>query len=601
MSSRLRFPLGAVLALCLPGVCLAAEPSENDLPQQGYALLKRYCYRCHGLEYRAGALNVLNRELLTTAPDKSHYLVAGDPAASMLWQRAGIEKDMPPQEERDRPSAPELDTLRRWIEAQAPFPSLATRPFLNELSVLTRIRDDLLKHDEADRRFLRYFTLVNLHNLGGQFDDRDLRLVRSGLSKLVNSLSWQESIAVPTVVDAEQTILCIDLRKLGWSSGRHWQEILRSYPYALKHDRATDPQLAAIAAEVYRLSDCDLPYVRADWFIASGSRPPLYHRLLDLPDTLEKLTELLKVDLAGDFRENRLLRGGVLQSGVSLQNRVIDRHPAAHGAFWITYDFRSPAQRDRRNIFQNPLGPTSADHPFAELAFEHDGGEMIFHLPNGLQGYFLTDAKGKRIDVGPTDVVVDSLKASGSQEITNGLSCMACHDQGLRRFADRLASYLGVFGDARRKAEQLLASPQTLERLMDEDQQRFTAALEQACGSFLRVPEGQANDTSPLTEPILFATKHFQKDLGPAECAAELGLAKVRPFPELFPRPHPLSLTPVYADVIKREQWQAPGRLLSTFQVVANALDCGTPFLMSRGEPSTDQPLNTNTSKSSGE
>lgn len=32
---------------------------------------------------------------------------------------------------------------------------------------------------------------------------------------------------------------------------------------------------------------------------------------------------------------------------------------------------------------------------------------MIFSLPNGLQAYMLTDAAGKQIPKGPTDVVVD--------------------------------------------------------------------------------------------------------------------------------------------------------------------------------------------------
>ena len=59
------------------------------------------------------------------------------------------------------------------------------------------------------------------------------------------------------------------------------------------------------------------------------------------------------------------------------------------------------------NLFRFPLGPAFADNPFPNQAFEHAGGEIIFNLPNGLQGYLLVDAKGDRIDAGPIDIVGD--------------------------------------------------------------------------------------------------------------------------------------------------------------------------------------------------
>ena len=38
-------------------------------------------------------------------------------------------------------------------------------------------------------------------------------------------------------------------------------------------------------AAARRLTGSDLPALRADWFVATATRPPLYHTVLDLPGT----------------------------------------------------------------------------------------------------------------------------------------------------------------------------------------------------------------------------------------------------------------------------------------------------------------------------
>ena len=37
--------------------------------------------------------------------------------------------------------------------------------------------------------------------------------------------------------------------------------------------------------------------------------------------------------------------------------------------------------------------------------FTHDGGEVIFNLPNGLQAYYVTNASGFRLDDAPINIV----------------------------------------------------------------------------------------------------------------------------------------------------------------------------------------------------
>ena len=70
--------------------------------------------------------------------------------------------------------------------------------------------------------------------------------------------------------------------------------------------------------------------LRADWFVAVAARPPLYNVLLQLPIDAATLEAQLKVDVPDDFRRNRLDRAGFLKSGVSEQNRLIERHDAAY-------------------------------------------------------------------------------------------------------------------------------------------------------------------------------------------------------------------------------------------------------------------------------
>ena len=62
----------------------------------------------------------------------------------------------------------------------------------------------------------------------------------------------------------------------------------------------------------------DVPSVHIDWFIATASKPPLYHDLLSLPLTDRELETRLEVDVAGNLVEcagGSRLAGGVQQFG----------------------------------------------------------------------------------------------------------------------------------------------------------------------------------------------------------------------------------------------------------------------------------------------
>src|SRR5262249_33930000 len=160
------------------------------------------------------------------------------------------------------------------------------------------------------------------------------------------------------------------------------------------------------------------------------------------------------VDVLQDIADDNCVRAGFNGSGVSRNNRVIERHDAAFGAYWRSYDFRD--NFDRENVFQRPLGPSPGP-----ASFVHARGEIIFHLPNGLQGYMLVDGDGRRIDKGPGDVVSDPKRPD--RLVETGVSCMSCHSKGLLPKDDQVRAHVqkspGAFAPADREAILALYAP----------------------------------------------------------------------------------------------------------------------------------------------
>src|SRR5262249_18441829 len=260
--------------------------------------------------------------------------------------------------------------------------------------------------------------ITQLYNAG--LPEDGLQTYRFALSKLVNSLSWHPTVTVPVAVDPARTVFRIDLRWFKWNE-KVGDLILAAYPY-----RAVYPTGAADYC--FRETPCRLPYVRADWFVFEASRPPLYHQVLRMPEIAEELEKRLDVDVAENIRNFSVARAGFLGSGVSANNRLIERHPSSvtRGAYWKSYDFPAATGADAefRDLFRHPLGP-----PPERNAFRPAGGEIIFNLPNGLQGYMLTDADGRRIDRGPLNVVSDPKQRD--KAVVTGISCMSCHVRGI--------------------------------------------------------------------------------------------------------------------------------------------------------------------------
>jgi mono/diheme cytochrome c family protein len=574
-----------VIALSvLAGAARGAGPDGKQLAAQVRGVLKQYCQRCHhGDGSEGGDFDVLIDKSLTTARgDDKPYVVAGKPNDSFLYQRL-VKDQMPPKKIRERPSDADKDVIKRWIEAGAPpYPTdeAQARAYVSQGAVLSAIRDHLRQAIKEDRPYLRYFTLANLHN-NPKVPDADLRGFRAALSKALNSLSWKPDVLIPKAIDKDQTVFAIDIRDLDWDRDHLWRAVMRHYPYGLRYATHPDPALQQLDTDVSDLSDCELPYVRADWFVATATRPPLYHVLLQLPNNAKLLERRLKVDVEANFLRDRLTRGAFAGSGVSGQNRLVERHVADYGAYWKSYDFK---EGNRRSVLtQLPLGPPFAHNQYDKVAFVHDGGEIIFNLPNGLQGYLLVNGKDGRIDEGPVDVVNDPLKTSGTPAIVSGLSCMACHKHGMIGFKDQIRDGAAVLGEARRKVQRLYPPQSGMDAKLKEDEQRFLTTLEKSVGPFLRVGEDKDKPLKEFSEPVGEAARLYRLvDLDLSAVAYELDIDKPAVLQGMIAgnkKLRELGLAPLLKEggAVKRNDWEAVGAT-SLMQRAARELERGSPF-----------------------
>lgn len=494
-----------LVALLTAGPVLAAEP--NPLAKKAFDVLKAHCHRCHGAEGNVeGGMNYVADLDRLVARKK---IVPGKPDASPLFKRV-VAGTMPPPDVKGRLSDADTAALRAWIEAGAP--SLVPgrkREFVTQGQINEWVLADLEKIDRRARRFQRYFILTHLFNAGA--GDDELRTYRNALAKLVNSLSWHPKVRNPDPIDPHGTIFRIDLRWYMWDA-TVWNRVLQDYPYGVLDDGMTSRVVSVFTA-------AKVPMVRGDWFVATASRPPLYQDVLQLPGNLAELERQLRVDAGLNIAQERVMRVGFNGSGISKNNRVLERHDAVHGYYWRTYDFEEVPQNladrglqapDRRNVFAYPLGPGSVENTFL-----HAGGEAIFSLPNGLQGYYIMDANNNRLNKAPTAIVSDPKRPDKAVEL--GISCMGCHVPGIHPKADQVHDHLTRNPKAvpRADADVALALYPPKEKSlaqMEEDRKKFQAAL--------------ALTGSPVTrnEPILAITLRYEGDIDGVSAAAEAGL-----------------------------------------------------------------------------
>jgi hypothetical protein len=574
----------------LTGPATRAADDKAALAIQARDILKDTCSACHkGKDSRGGRFNASIPQSMLEALSKDDEAVIkpNKPDDSPLWQ--AIDSGSMPLKnsaEAKRMTLEQKTVLHKWIEAGAPaWPIDQAAPPRTPIStqqMLASMREFLHNAPIDDRPYLRFYTLTHLYNQPRErVSDADMDLYRAGLSKAVNSLSWKPRLVLPQPVDQQKTIFAIDLRHLDWDRDDLWKYVLACYPYGITYEEA-DPRLRAPYTEIADMSKSEMPYVRGDWFVATATRPPLYNKMLELPDNVDALEAKLGVNLVKNFMNGQLVRSGFGKSEVSPSaNRLVERHDESFGGYWRSYDFLGGSPNS--SLAQFPLGPDFKDNPYSQQAFHQAGGEIVFNLPNKLQAYLLVNGKGERIDEAPIAIVSDPQRTSGSAAIVNGLSCIACHDEGVKLgFKDEIRDGARVGGAALNLVRQLYPEPEVFNKYLQEDRRVFLEAQYKAIAPFMQLGGDPLKAFKGLPEPVSRINQYYRLDrLNADSAAAELGLPTQDLIGALRSPSAPLralGLGPLAnGGAINRADWEKV-QGTSIFQRAARDLGLGTPY-----------------------
>lgn len=516
-----------VVAALAPDLVRPSDPVEAA----AFDALMRNCARCHQDGMLIGRLkpnknfgNILNLAEIAREP---RLIAPGNPDGSEIIKMM-LKPEMPYDvyggefnPDATPPTEDEIAAIRTWITSLGAQVAAACgeRDFIGEPEMVAAMASDIETLPDTRVADTRYITLTNLYNACAT--DEEMNVYRQAVVKLLNSLSRVSDVVRLETVDEAGTIVRFNLKDLGWTS-EDWDTVLTAYPYAIKPDtRAFD----LVSGQTLTI----LPFIRGDWFAFAAAQPPLYDKLLKLADNFAGFEQQLGLNTLENINNFVVKRAGFQQSGVSQNNRLIERHQISTGYFWTSYDFGG--NRERQSLFEFPLGPGDG-----EFAFHHDGGETIFSLPNGFQGYYLNRSNGERLDKGPTNIVRDLSRRDLT--VTNGISCMGCHDQGIRMARDDIREHIlanRTFPRAAREAVEALYPPaEEMDAILNQDRSRFLEAMARAGlgnrdanGNLIRDENG--NPTFPKlngVEMIGALAQKYENDVDLRLAAADFGLSQ---------------------------------------------------------------------------
>ena len=336
------------------------------------------------------------------------------------------------------------------------------------LCVLAGHRDHLQTFAEADRPYIYYVDLRHV-------PDDERADMRATLQFTLASTSRQRVLELCTAQDTGiPGLLWLDIRSMLWN-GNQVTRVFQRYPYnrrvQIRHDLFAVPRVW-----------------RADWLILElwdTTRSDARYRLLHNDAGIDRDKWLA---FHGDRKERDFAIGFIEgASGVTISGKRVLISDERRDWIWTTLDFVDVDEQDPLEQPDNAI----ADWQDAAKAI-HDGSEHIaslhkHSLKSGkrgiLQDYFLSNAKGQRVEEGPTNLVQDRTRSfRGLAEIRLG-ACVTCHVAGLNfPTSDEYRLFRGDRYVKRDKQLELAAfyAP-VLEKLKHTNEQ-YTAGVELVTG-----------------------------------------------------------------------------------------------------------------------
>jgi len=432
------------------------DPFTSELGKEVKAILEQNCARCHAGTKSGDMDYILDLRKLVT----NDKVVPGIKEDSQLYVRMQ-QQSMPPAYERtQRPTFGQIDQVGQFID-ELPKDlfdtdaSCKTLPFMELDDQIALMAQDVQKLDAKDQPFTRYLTITYSSNAGGcEGERKELERQRFALFKGINSVSTNNIVGKPQPIDEANTIYRIDIRDYNWDRQIDLlDDGVAGAPGTVLFDDAWDAIVAGAGAfavpytgdqadDLNADTATEVPFLPVNAFIQATEFGDLYYSLIGAKANLFDFErDVLLIDTKAEIADDNLLRGGFSNSGVSKQERVLNRFDqgTANGyAYWISFDFDGGSGNEaggglvlglaNESIYQNPID------------FKFTGGEAIFNLPNGFQGYYVANAAGKRLNEAPVGIVIDPAQNNGL--VTNGASCHSCHNAGMITFTDTVRQFV---------------------------------------------------------------------------------------------------------------------------------------------------------------
>ena len=486
----------------------------------------------------------------------------------------------------------ELQTILVWIEKGAPSftnpidpvdppPTVSRSSYKQELRCML---DDLYSVDERVAENYRYLQV---------FENAPRN--QDAVHKLINSLSYNPVVSNPKSL-CDGNVLRINLKDYNLKA-QDWDDLIAKgkYPYAVKWDD-DDTQARFHELEIEKLTRVKtIAFIRWDWFVFTASQPPFYYLLLDLPNSVKELEDLLQVDTQKQLIETYQAKRGILHaSGVTNFNRIVDAYEVDHLSarirfgtrYWKTFDVNKESVVDKKHFFTFPFGPDTTQIPpkLKGKVFNFDATELIWSLPNGFLGFYIADSKGNRIDEADTAIAVHPdntapFLGAAPGTVVAGVSCFSCHnamnlfdEKGLKQITSS-----GGFNNEQLDEVRDLFFPnqQAVETALGLTEQAWSTAVVQTKLTVAKpVSQGQ--------EAVFRTAKDYNAHLQVGKLANELYLSE----PGLVERlTHDVNLAKILGFTTGDGYgFAARNNIEDLFANVIDALNLGTP-LKFKGKP----------------
>ncbi len=489
---------------------------SKGMAKKVLAIFEASCASCHASDRSSGGIgDILDLENLIL----TDQVVPGSPKRSPVFTSMKAGK-MPPD---GKVSEGDVALVEKWILGGAlTGSSAAPRTFVGEAGMQNACAEDLLNVAESSRKTTRYFSLVHLYD--ASVSDKTIATAVQGVAKLLNSLSLADEVKAVDTFNPEKTLIRIDLADFGWDEAT-WNKLIKPYPYLIV------PKDSKALGVMQEETGSQVPVVRADWFLGTASRPPLYYQMMASGTSLSEFEKNLGLTLDEDVAGQKVIRAGFDNSTVSVENRVIERHETSNGPLWRSYEFGT--SKDTQNVLKNPLGPTGGGgvkgiqglggarglpkgFVFPGVndgalggnhAFNADGGEFIYSLPNGMLGFYIVGQTKNRIDEAPV--------AEGEEPIIVGMSCMSCHSRGVIEKDDMVraaAASDAELSDSLTVINAIYPSAKTFNKQVTDDSESYEKTLV------------DAGVNPKIKDPVFRIAKPYNLDVSKEQAAAELGV-----------------------------------------------------------------------------